>query len=497
MPIKCLICGNRSTGVHYGVVSCEGCKAFYKRGQTKSLSYKCYFGQACFEDGIKSNRCKACRFQKCVQVGMNLQAPKRGRRTKERAFTISELGACHRDPNHYHSSVYNDKTGGRFRHIAPAGGGGVVASSTAISVITPNPGRDLLSLSYIRPFVNSERAEAISLLRNSGSFSDFTRIEIDRTPRAHMRWIDPYAQKNCLDYREKVMSDENSRDMPEFLGDYWKVIQQKGFLVGESLKVVEDAVKVIYGEQLTTWNEFMREAIFCNNAPKQPQCSLAEMLQAIRDSVAECQRKGTRFYFLLPGFSDFTQEDQKILLTEKWSETWLIVHSPYLWRGETYYWIGERNRQYHYCQYWMRQVLHPSHIAKVFSLSEDLNAVKLTVVESFLLLAVATFHPDLTTAKNKPFLTFLYGHYMDCLLQSIRSRCNLSEQILLEKRLRTFMKQFRSVYRLGNFYVRSLDFSGGLPFRAIRDSVVISVEDALTTSDDGLPSLESSSVMVA
>jgi len=68
----CAICGDRATGKHYGVYSCEGCKGFFKRTVRKELegTYACKEVQQCEVDKKKRNRCQYCRYQKCLQASL-------------------------------------------------------------------------------------------------------------------------------------------------------------------------------------------------------------------------------------------------------------------------------------------------------------------------------------------------------------------------------------------------------------------------------------------
>ncbi|XP_071542674.1 retinoic acid receptor RXR isoform X6 [Panulirus ornatus] len=79
----CSICGDRASGKHYGVYSCEGCKGFFKRTVRKDLTYACREDKSCTIDKRQRNRCQYCRYQKCLSMGMKREAVQEERqRTK-------------------------------------------------------------------------------------------------------------------------------------------------------------------------------------------------------------------------------------------------------------------------------------------------------------------------------------------------------------------------------------------------------------------------------
>uniref|UniRef100_A0A182ZKV5 Uncharacterized protein n=1 Tax=Biomphalaria glabrata TaxID=6526 RepID=A0A182ZKV5_BIOGL len=67
----CLVCGDRASGRHYGVKSCDGCRGFFKRSIRRNLEYICKENGTCVVDPVRRNQCQACRFQKCLSVNMN------------------------------------------------------------------------------------------------------------------------------------------------------------------------------------------------------------------------------------------------------------------------------------------------------------------------------------------------------------------------------------------------------------------------------------------
>ncbi|XP_022244867.1 retinoic acid receptor RXR-alpha-B-like isoform X1 [Limulus polyphemus] len=76
----CSICGDQASGKHYGLLSCEGCKGFFKRTVRKNLVYTCREDKDCIIDKRQRNRCQYCRYQKCLVMGMKREAVQEERR---------------------------------------------------------------------------------------------------------------------------------------------------------------------------------------------------------------------------------------------------------------------------------------------------------------------------------------------------------------------------------------------------------------------------------
>uniref|UniRef100_A0A8B9NVT0 Nuclear receptor subfamily 1 group I member 3 n=1 Tax=Apteryx owenii TaxID=8824 RepID=A0A8B9NVT0_APTOW len=66
----CAVCGDRATGYHFHVMTCEGCKGFFRRSINKGVHFTCPFARSCPVTKAKRRQCQACRLQKCIDVGM-------------------------------------------------------------------------------------------------------------------------------------------------------------------------------------------------------------------------------------------------------------------------------------------------------------------------------------------------------------------------------------------------------------------------------------------
>ncbi|VDD97539.1 unnamed protein product [Enterobius vermicularis] len=67
----CLVCQDVSTGYHYGVPSCNGCKTFFRRTIVKKQTFVCQHDGKCPVDKSIRCSCRSCRFKKCLEVGMD------------------------------------------------------------------------------------------------------------------------------------------------------------------------------------------------------------------------------------------------------------------------------------------------------------------------------------------------------------------------------------------------------------------------------------------
>ncbi|XP_051153934.1 nuclear hormone receptor FTZ-F1 beta [Leptopilina boulardi] len=89
----CPICGDKISGFHYGIFSCESCKGFFKRTVQNRKNYVCLRGVGCPVTVATRKKCPACRFDKCLNMGMKLEAIREdrtrgGRSTYQCTYTL-------------------------------------------------------------------------------------------------------------------------------------------------------------------------------------------------------------------------------------------------------------------------------------------------------------------------------------------------------------------------------------------------------------------------
>ncbi|XP_043077429.1 glucocorticoid receptor-like isoform X2 [Puntigrus tetrazona] len=85
----CLVCSDEASGCHYGVLTCGSCKVFFKRAVEGQHNYLCAGRNDCIIDKIRRKNCPACRFLKCLQAGMNLEARKNKKLMRLRGHSSS------------------------------------------------------------------------------------------------------------------------------------------------------------------------------------------------------------------------------------------------------------------------------------------------------------------------------------------------------------------------------------------------------------------------
>ncbi|ULT87661.1 hypothetical protein L3Y34_007076 [Caenorhabditis briggsae] len=68
---SCAVCREEGDGFHFGAEACRACAAFFRRSVSLDKRYLCRGNNDCDIAANVRCMCRACRFTKCLEVGMN------------------------------------------------------------------------------------------------------------------------------------------------------------------------------------------------------------------------------------------------------------------------------------------------------------------------------------------------------------------------------------------------------------------------------------------
>lgn len=66
----CMVCGDKALGYNFNAVTCESCKAFFRRNALSSKDFTCPFNDSCEITIVTRRFCQRCRLEKCFRIGM-------------------------------------------------------------------------------------------------------------------------------------------------------------------------------------------------------------------------------------------------------------------------------------------------------------------------------------------------------------------------------------------------------------------------------------------
>ncbi|XP_076104424.1 vitamin D3 receptor-like isoform X2 [Mytilus galloprovincialis] len=68
--LVCGVCGDKALGYNFDAITCESCKAFFRRNALKTKVFTCSFDGNCKLDTHTRKFCSGCRLKKCFDIGM-------------------------------------------------------------------------------------------------------------------------------------------------------------------------------------------------------------------------------------------------------------------------------------------------------------------------------------------------------------------------------------------------------------------------------------------
>ncbi|XP_055603422.1 ecdysone-induced protein 78C isoform X2 [Uranotaenia lowii] len=300
--VACKVCGDKASGYHYGVTSCEGCKGFFRRSIQKQIEYRCLRDGKCLVIRLNRNRCQYCRFKKCLAVGMSRDSvrygrvPKKSREAGNNGASAEEMNVCVNSTTPNPVSVMSScgvSANSTATVVAPP----VISASNNLNSNNINNNNNNISTSNKNNnnISNHNNSNSVESMTNCAEISTSTAV-VTILPDSLTVGFNPpelsiYDIIHCVAQAHRAHSTYTTEQVKELNRISLVNCSEKNNLILQSLDTIED-------QRIWLWQQY-----------------------ALR--ITPSVQRIVEFAKRVPGFGEFLQDDQLILLKLGFFEVWL------------------------------------------------------------------------------------------------------------------------------------------------------------------------------
>ncbi|KAK6191923.1 hypothetical protein SNE40_003496 [Patella caerulea] len=394
----CRICGEKASGFHYGVNTCEACKGFFRRSLKKKGKYKCFDNQDCKIGPGKRNGCPHCRYEKCLAVGMSKEAIKTGRYThKKRTQDILEIKKLQGFTDKCILDNLRDDT----TSVDSPGSIKDICLESEDPLLSENDNLRLLSDIAIDADLfardcNTSPASSTSTLEFCSKFSPGKK-EIFLDPDK----LEEIIQRLTVIHSEHVQcfSAMDYKEVEEKTTEYYEKYKLKTEVFGKLSLLSMEQYKDFY------------DITGIDIDDRQPKC-----LQ-MATTMERCIRRLIAFAKSIPGFTDLSIEDQSNLLKASRFEFFFLgFYRGYNNKIKTV--ISPAGN----CMYYeeVQNVINGDFILKCFKFADSLKKLDLQYDETVILKAIVLLFRDRCELENPDKVEELQWPLVQCLIYLVK-----------------------------------------------------------------------------
>lgn len=374
---QCRVCMDKATGAHYGVPTCEGCKGFFKRSILRKEKYRCYFGDRCIVNTDNRNRCKSCRFQKCLKEGMSVEGVRMGRipkLVKEKALAEHHLSS---------SSTENDDPNSTS----------CLQSLHSSHLIPIDIDLEFFDEEFFSDDFDSLSFEAASLSPDKTHFDETISNSDDDSLISNYY---EYCQKLGKLLSQSIVHTKLNDEQIEFIQYLRRHTIDLVSICNEHTQQLIDRMNTINNLNI---NEFPVE-----------QNTLQDILSGLADAIPFHVKNLITFSRQTQALNEIDMDDFNKIINNRLFDFWLIKHSPLLRNNQSYIMLPNGLQ---YTRQWMLKILGKELVETVFEFAERINQLNLTSQEYALIFPVIICRQDETLndqeAVSNIRLCYLYA----------------------------------------------------------------------------------------